>query len=316
MTDAPQMGGPKVVQQHVRILNQHGFDARIVLGGRRGGWLSRLTSRHPEYVVTRSEFEKTVSPQDFVVLPAVRADESQRLPGEKKVLFVQNGALLFNSMKLDATGTYPWHSAGLRAIICVSDYDKCLLELLSPACPVYRAINSVKLDDFPFVPWERKENLVLTAPLLPYKNPWHTATVCHLLLSRSDAGVGIVPRPEVKAVQRIPAAEVPTLLGRAKILLFLSTSEGFGLLPAEAMMSGTVVVCYRGQAYQEFVPEECMHAVGDFDAIVKTIEQLLRGELAGEWRETIARGRARAERYSTAAQQNSVLDIWTTITAS
>jgi hypothetical protein len=61
------------------------------------------------------------------------------------------------------------------------------------------------------------------------------------------------------------------------------------------------------------MPEEYMHAVGDFDSIIRTVEQVLEGDLDGRWRETIARGRKAAERYSRAAQADSVVQIWNTI---
>jgi hypothetical protein len=309
----PQSGGPKILQQHVRILNEHGFDARIVLAERRMKWLSGLGSRPADHTMMQPDFERTVSDRDFVVLPAVRAAATGTVRGAKKVLFVQNGSLLFTSLDLQGAGPYPWHSPGLHGIICLSKYDQHLLGLLGPTCPVYHVHSSVDADRFPLVPWEQKENLIVTAPLLPYKNPWHTAGVCHLVLSRSDAGIGVTRRPTVKTIQGIPPTEVPALLGKAKVLVFLSTSEGLGLLPAEALLSGTVVVCYRGQAYQEFMPEEYMHAVGDFDSIIRTVEQVLEGDLDGRWRETIARGRKAAERYSRAAQADSVVQIWNTI---
>lgn len=312
--EQPQSGGQKILLQHIEILNRHGHDARLVLGGQKGRWLGRLnTYSEPEFAVSWSEFEEAVTDRDFVVLPAINAERFRKVPGKRKLLFVQNGSLLFDSTELLPTGRYPWLSSDLEGIICESEYDKRLLELLSPSCPVYRVFNSIDPDDFPIVPWERKENLIATAPLLPYKNPWHTKTAAHLVLSRSEAGVGISPRPEVKVIQGLAPHEVPRVLGRAKVLIFLSTSEGFGLLPAEAMLSGTVVIGYEGQAYQEFMPDDYLHPAGDFDSIVETIELVMGGDLPAEWHDTIQGAREVAQRYSPAAQEKSLLEVWGSI---
>lgn len=60
------------------------------------------------------------------------------------------------------------------------------------------------------------------------------------LVARRRPGLGLEPLPEDKIPQRAYAAR----LGQARHLLSLSPSEGFGLIPLEAMAMGTTVVAF------------------------------------------------------------------------
>ena len=60
----------------------------------------------------------------------------------------------------------------------------------------------------------------------------------------------------------LPAADMHALTGLADIVLSLHRSEGFGLVPAEAMMLGRAVVATNWSATAEFLDESCGVPVG------------------------------------------------------
>jgi len=317
----PKAGGPKVVQQHVRILREQSRDARIVLGGR-GRWFGRLDDHERELAVRRHDFEKDVGADDVVVVPAIHSGRMDAIPGSRKVLMVQNGGLLFDSLPLDPPEALPWHHPDLEAIVCVSEHDRRLLELTEPACPVHRVFNAVVESRFEPVAWSDRENLILASPLNDYKNPWHTKAVCHAVVSRARArldgddraGTSRSPGvPSVRVIQGLPPEAVEDLLPRARVLVFLSVVEGFGLLPLEAIMAGTPVVGYRGQAYAEFMPERYLHDASDFESMVGTIEEILRLDADDPWHEVREEARREGRRYSARRQEASLSDVWAEI---
>jgi len=307
--DEPRSGGPRMLQQKVRVLRSAGHDARIVLGGETS-WFRRLASDRHELAISLREFKRTVGDEDWVVVPAIHAEKLRSLPGEKKVLMIQNGGLLFESLPQPGGTRYPWRDGALRAIICVSRYDVELVEMASPDCPVYHIDPGISEIDFEGRPWGERENLVLTAPLLPYKNPWHTKTLAHLLVSRATAGTGAREVPRIQILQDLPHAEVIDLMGRAKLLVFVSLCEGFGLLPLEAALAGTPVLGCRNQPYQEFLPEDCLHAPGDFRSMVESAEEILDADESSDWLEVADTARRAAAEYTEARCAASILDVW------
>lgn len=73
-------------------------------------------------------------------------------------------------------------------------------------------------------------------------------------LERQVERLGIAPF--VRFVGAVPPAEVPGFLATADVMIFPAQGEGFGLAPAEALMSGVpVVACWDGGGVLDVVPE-------------------------------------------------------------
>lgn len=77
------------------------------------------------------------------------------------------------------------------------------------------------------------------------------------------APLGVNPSQAIRMVGRVSDAELRALYDNATALLFPSTSEGFGLPPAEAMMCGCPVVSTNAAA----VPEVCGSATISLDPL-------------------------------------------------
>lgn len=307
------VGGPLVLQQNARILRDAGFDARIIVADRnrlRRPWRSR-DDLDCGLGIRASEFKRVVRPDDLVVVPAYKAKETNSLPGARKALFVQNLGHLFRHLPLGTTtpyDSYPWLSSDLEAIVCVSRRDQETLKLYEPECPVLRVQNSVDATLFRNRRWQDREPLVLLSPLKEYKNPQHVQMLAHLVTSRALAR-GRMP-PVIREIRDVPRHQMPELLASAKALIFLSLNEGFGLLPLEALLSGTPVIGYENQAYCEFVPDEYQFPVSAFSSMVDKLEDILAEEGGPAFENTRDKIRDAALRYSVANQVASVTATW------
>lgn len=310
----PTQGGPKVVQQHLQILQAEGYDARVVLDGKRR-WFSRLDPHERGIAIKGGTFRQQLSPSDVVVVPAVASPMIDSIPGDRKVLMVQSGGLLFRSLPLEGTDRYPWRHPEVEAVICVSEADRTTIEKCCPTCAVYRVYNQVDPNRFDSPPWDERDDLVLAVTPKPVKNPWHTATVCHMVRSRAMARTGQSPAPadvvpSVRVIEDLEPNEVAELMSRAKMMVFPSVVEGFPLLVLEAAMAGVPVAGYRNQSIGEYMPDRYLHEISDFASMAELIEQFLAADPDDQIHELREQAREAASQYSRSRQRESVLDVW------
>ena len=119
--------------------------------------------------------------------------------------------------------------------------------------------------------------------------------------------VGVVDR--MHTLGFLPKAEVRALYHLARIFVFPSLYEGFGLPPLEAMACGTPVVAARNSAIPEVVGR-CGLLVNPYrvDAIAEAIRSLLEND---NFRRVLgAQGRARARRFHWDDAARRVLDVY------
>jgi glycosyltransferase involved in cell wall biosynthesis len=114
-----------------------------------------------------------------------------------------------------------------------------------------------------------------------------------------DRGWGPAPRalrPAPSFTGYVPRERLRELYRRAKIFVYPSRAEGFGIPPLEAMACGAPVVATRTGAIPEFAGDAALLVnPGDREALRDAMARLLRdAALRGELR---ARGPARARRY-------------------
>jgi hypothetical protein len=96
-------------------------------------------------------------------------------------------------------------------------------------------------------------------------------------------------------------------------LVFATVEEGFGLLMAEAVLSGCIVLSHSNGPQREFLPESLLFPEHDLLAMARSIESVVAGgsrELT-RWQATCDAAKAQIEtRYSLDAEEASVLSAW------
>lgn len=107
-----------------------------------------------------------------------------------------------------------------------------------------------------------------------------------------------------------------------RIFLSLSSAEGFGLPPAEAMACGCVTIGYHGRCGLEFFRPEFSYPIelGDIKKdYARTVERVIReidGGAAPFERMTHAAAAYVARHYSVSTETETILRCWDAITRS
>ncbi|TAK30219.1 MAG: glycosyltransferase family 1 protein [Chloroflexota bacterium] len=114
-------------------------------------------------------------------------------------------------------------------------------------------------------------------------------------LERAAFEAGVTER--VRFLGLVPEEDKPYLYAAARLFVFPSLYEGFGLTPLEAMRCGTPVVCSNSSSLPEVVGDAAeLCDPHDARALAETINRVLRDPARQE--ELRARGLARAGQFS------------------
>lgn len=169
-----------------------------------------------------------------------------------------------------------------------------------PVCHAGLTYNPDKKLQIAFMPRKRREEArILTA-----------------LIKRHPDLVGV----PLVVIDQLPDEVAHRFIRESLIFLSLSEREGFGLPPAEAMATGSLVVGYTGVGGEEFFTEETGFPIPDGD-IVAFVDQI--AYVVTAWRqapEALERKRRHASdfiwsRYNEAEAQQSLLNLWACIDA-
>jgi glycosyltransferase involved in cell wall biosynthesis len=115
-----------------------------------------------------------------------------------------------------------------------------------------------------------------------------------------------LPDGRVRALGRLPDADLAAALSRATALVVPSRAEGFGLPVLEAMQAGTPVVCSTDPALAEVGGDAVRTTpIGDAPALAEALAEVLADPAL---REAMAeRGRTRAAGYT---WERTALALW------
>lgn len=149
--------------------------------------------------------------------------------------------------------------------------------------------------------------------LEPRKQVGRLARACALarapLVLAGAHGSGQVPPPGARLLGFVARSELPALYGAAAVVAYLSSYEGFGLPPLEAMACGAAVVSSAVPSVRELVPDAAV-LVGEEDEVA--LARLLADLLADPARrkELGARGRELASGLSWLTTARGTLDAY------
>jgi Glycosyl transferases group 1 len=298
--------GIKTLYRQVDLLNKNGISAQIVhqKPGFRCTWFEHETS------VTAWD-QTNFTPDDTILLPEVLgANITRIMPGVPKVVFNQNGFLSFHNhvSPLVETRDSPYVHPDVIAALTVSETTANLLTYGFPKLPVFRMYYTIEPHVFRYTASKTRQICYL-----PRQHKEDADRLLNLLKYR-----GVLDDLALISLEGKTEAETAAILQESLIFLNLGYPEGFGLLPAEAMACGCIVIGYDGIGGREFLTPEYGYpiAYGDLVQFAQTIEQVL--DLWESDRPMVtAIGKHAAkfirETYSQAQEESSSLESWVNI---
>ena len=321
-----------MIYRHVELLNEHKFNAYVLCTHKNNKqeifshtartiyWDNiQLTSTDivviPEYLAIWTNAE--MNPKGFASFIKKRfsrnrykylIEEIFKAPA-KKVIYNQNPYYTFwNYPTRTNTLSVPYNKENCLATVCVSENNLEYLKLVFPETKIHRIFYSIDHELFKPIP-KKKQIAYLT-----FKNTKDVSQVINILLHRNKLlDFSLIP---VEGTEQ----EVANAFNESMVMLNFGNVEGFGLPPAEAMLSKCVVVGYHGGGGQEFMkPEYCFPIDnGDIINFVKTIENVIEklsmDETSFNTMTDAARGFIKSQ-YSKEKEKQSVIASWEKITS-
>jgi hypothetical protein len=300
-------GGQKHTYSQVDALNQRGFHAYVVHGREdfRLQWFANTTR-----ILGPVEFARLYDPAlDLLVLPEDLGAQLHRLPG-RKVVFnkgVQSG---FRALGLDAGSPSPYERADVIAVLAVSEHNARILRHAYPGTSVHVTRPGLDLDRFLFRRLHDKQRQIAWAP----KNLSAVAALRQILAARARQGRNQLGDFRWLRIADLSEAQTSQALADSLIFVFLSTEEGFGLLPREAALCGCLTVAYDAGTL-DGLSAAGRHAPGDVLAAVNRIEEIAATAPAdlGRWQAEVDGARDQVACGSLDAAGDEAATAWSAI---
>lgn len=297
--------------RHVDILNRNGYRAFALHAGKdfKLNWFDNETN-----IICMDDFGKVYNPaNDFIVLPEDLGNNILSFPG-KKIIFNQGAYLGFYCLGFEKPQIYPYLHPDTKAVMVVSDHNKDYLSFAYPESKIYRVYNGIESEKFIYQPLSKKKKII---SCLPSKNSLDLTQVYHILMSRADQGLNRLADYEWSFIENMPEHDVVRVLRDSLIFIFLSTEEGFGRMPLEAMFSGSLVAAYNAGPLTEYLNERnsFLSAKGNILDVVRNIEKITqffheKNKFLDQVSQTALEA---AYKYSMDREEKSVTNTWENI---
>ena len=257
-------GGVRKIYQYVDCLNDAGFNAVVM---------------HQQATFRCNWFENTTrvasfqqcwpsQPGDLLLVPEILAWQFVSVaPDVPKIILNQNAYQTF-AWATEKYSVNPYTRPEVRGVIVVSEDSRQYLNACFPSLPVMRVRYSV--DSRLYHPNTRK---IKQIAFMPRKKEEDARQILAILRFR-DALQGF----KVVEIKDLNEAKAAAALRESMVFLSLSTQEGWGLPPMEAMACGCVVVGYDGRGGAEFMKQPYALPVPAENILVfaQTLESLLK----------------------------------------
>ena len=301
-------GGQKHTYRHVDILNKYGFDAAVFHPGDnyRLSWFANNTK-----VINADEFRQDFQPEyDFVVLPEDLGEKILRFPG-RKIIFNKNVFHGFRAFRGTPPKHDPYVDPSVVAIFAVSEHNRQILACAYPFKPIHRVFLEINTTIFRSVDLSSKRPLIACS----MKGADSELAIYHIVKARQSCGLNCGGGFEWVFIENLSESQTADVLGRAVLLLFLSTSEGMGRLPLEALKSGCLLAVYDVAPITEFAPRYACFAPNDICGVVAFVEAVMSSfpNRLTEWGDMVEEGKRSAEAYTPSHQERELISVWNTI---
>jgi glycosyltransferase involved in cell wall biosynthesis len=255
-----------------------------------------------QYVQLNRPSDFALEPDDVLVVPAIYGPLLHTIaPGIRKVVLNQGAGHPPPLRSLDVLYEHP----EIVAVLAVAEEGRELLSWLAPGARLHVVPVAVHLELFRYRPDKRPR-----IAYMPRRNGEHAQAAFKMVARRRTLG-----NYELVAVDDLSHEQTAEVVGSSLIFLAVSLSEGFGLPPAEAMATGSIVVGYDAFGGREYMrPDVCFPVVtGDVLALAQELERVLM-LAATDPDHLAARGRTAheliASRYSPERQERELLAFW------
>jgi hypothetical protein len=260
-------GGVKTHYDHVRILRELGYDARILhmQPGFQCTWFEHSV---PIVYTTQQPFGR----DDVLVLNEIMGPQTATIaPGIRKVIFAQNVHYVWRGWAVPPEIAPPYRHPDVIATLVLTDYEREHFQWAFPSHPVY--VTPHGIDGRVFVPLEKKRQVAF----MPRKHADEAQATIGWL-----AATGALEGWTVVAIDGMAQADVATTLGESLVFMAFGYPEGGTLPPFEAMAAGCVTVGYGGFASDALL-RECGGVwvpTGDSCRFARTLAPILRKSTA------------------------------------
>ena len=293
--DVP-FGGVQQSRRHVRVLNELGYDAKVVIDSDKdahfyGDPVPRIFDR---------DFNATID--DICVVPEgwrKHALELSHTPAHL-ICYCQNH---FYLNRMFARGE-SFETFRIRTVACCSRQTANFVERIYDADHV--AVIPCAVDPCPKM--EMAPSLAIA--YMPRKAAGDVQIIHDIFRRKYPVHAGV----KWVAIDRLSNAESLSTLRRCAVFLSMSYREGFGLPPVEAMSAGALVVGFHGGGGLDYAtPRNGLWCVeGDLMACADELDNalnLLRSG-RGEGRDMIAEGRRTAACYEPQRMAEALVAFW------
>ena len=249
--------GIALLYEHVRLLRELGFDARVVhhKAPFRVGW-----HQCDVPVAHLDALPSEPSPNDILIVPEVIAGQAARLPfAWRRVVFVQGSFLVPGGLD----GAADYRALGYEHALAVLPH---VAEVVSrhfgvEASVVPPFIAPYFFRDAETIAREPRERLVLLVMKPEYRRVGFPdydilTRVTRARFADTASVSGAEPSGGWRLLEldgSLSHAQVAELMGRAAFLVNLNTHEAFNTTVPEAMAAGCVPVCYDAFGGQDFL---------------------------------------------------------------
>lgn len=301
-------GGQKQMYRHVDILNKNGYQAYAVhkTVGFRLIWFENETK-----VISRRAFNRLYNKKtDYLVFPEDLGNKISLFAG-KKIIFNQNIYYGFNVFGFNKTETSPYLDKDVKFVMTVSSHNERYLKFIFPNVAIRRVYNGIDSHEFTYKSLEQKKKIIV---LVPGKSPFDAKFLFQALSVRAKQKLNRLNNYKWELLGTRSAGKTAQILNQAIIFVFPSIYEGFGVIPLEAMLSGAIVVAYKGAPYTEYLNNTNSFLVDMADKLqlVKTLEEIVvkfesnRQELIKISKKALEAAR----RYSLEREEKSIIKLW------
>lgn len=302
-------GGQKQMYRHVDILNANGFNAYIMHKNKnfRLKWFENNT----KIIDSEKAFSMFDDKKNFIVFPENLNPQFIKFQGSK-IIFNQNMFYTYNSLKQNAL-TYFSEFSDIKYILTVSDHNAEYLNYIWPDKKVRRVYNGIKHNIFKYKDLKAKKNII---SFLPKKSIFDLRFLYNGLQIRSNQNLNFIKQYEWKPIHNIKESEVAGILSESRIFLFPNTYEGLSLLPLEAMLSGTLVIAFKGGSNLEYLNDSNSFLIEPYNHLhfIKTIEEIIssfQDKTKIKKLELITKNALNTARaYSLKKETESVINFW------